>query len=71
MNLNDSSPRSDIRRLLKSFGIQADEMIIAHLARNPASPELKIRITLTDLTDYGERHPDRPLNVEIEGTIRQ
>ena len=71
MNTDDDSPRSDIRRLLKTFGIQADEMIIAHLARNPAAPELKLRISLTDLTDYGARSPDRPLLVEIEGTIRQ
>jgi ribosomal protein L12E/L44/L45/RPP1/RPP2 len=29
------SSRDDIRKLLKTFGIQADEAVIAHLARNP------------------------------------
>ena len=63
--------RNDIRRLLKSFGIQADEAILTHLVRNPDAPALRLRITLEDLTDYPSGSPDEPLKVEIEGAIRK
>lgn len=70
MNMEESS-RADIRRLLKTFGIRADEAIIAHLARNPAETPLQLRVTLQDITDYGETPPDTPLGFEIEGEIRR
>lgn len=69
--MDDESPRNDIRRLLKTFGIQADEAIIAHLARNPDGGPLRLRLTLTDLTDYGTAQPDPPLHLEIEGEVRR
>lgn len=62
--------RDDIRRLLKTFGIQADEAVVAHLARNPDAGPLQIRLLLEDLTDYGDRPPDEPLRVEIAGEVR-
>ena len=65
----EESSRNDIRRLLKTFGIQADEAIIAHLARTPGHTPLHLRITLSDLTDYGDTQPDQPLHLEIEGEI--
>lgn len=65
----EEDTRTDIRKLLKAFGVQADEAILAHLAET-ASP-LHLRITLTDLTDYGDNPPATPLHLEIEGTIRQ
>jgi hypothetical protein len=65
----EETSRNDIRKLLKTFGIQADEAIIAHLARNPGDKPLHLRITLTDLTDYGEMTPDHPLHLEIKGEI--
>ncbi len=65
----DSSPRDDIRRLLKSFGVQADEMILTHLARLPGEQPLRIRLVLEDLTDYGGAEPGRRLHLELEGTI--
>jgi hypothetical protein len=68
--MNEESSRTDIRKLLKTFGIQADELIIAHLARNPNDKPLKLRITLSDLTDYGDASPDRSLHLEIDGEIR-
>lgn len=68
--MTDSS-RDGIRRLLKTFGIQADETIIAHLARNPGKDPLRVRLILTDLTDYGASPPDEPLHLEIEGEIRR
>lgn len=67
----EDNSRNDIRRLLKSFGIQADEAILTHLVRNPDAPALRLRITLEDLTDYGQKPPDEPLAVEIEGVIRR
>lgn len=66
----EDSSRNDIRRLLKTFGIQADEMILSHLARNPGVGPLHLRVTLTDLTDYGDAPPDSHLGLEIEGEIR-
>ncbi len=66
----EDSSRDDIRKLLKTFGIQADEAIIAHLARNPDQQSLRIRLLLEDLTDYGDTLPEEPLRLEIEGDIR-
>lgn len=66
----EESSRNDIRRLLKTFGVQADEMILTHLARNPGIGPLRVRLTLTDLTDYDDAPPDRPLHLEVEGDIR-
>ncbi len=66
----DDSSRSDIRKLLKMFGIQADEAIIAHLARNPGVGPLHIQVQLTDLTDYGDSAPDQSLNLTVVGTVR-
>jgi uncharacterized protein YceH (UPF0502 family) len=63
--------RDDIRRLLKQFGVRADEAVIAHLARNPGDRPLRIRLTLEDLTDYESNPPDIPLHLEIEGEIRR
>jgi hypothetical protein len=64
------SSRDDIRKLLKTFGIQADEAIIAHLARNPVNGPLHVRLILQDLTDYGDDIPEKPLKFEIDGRIR-
>ena len=67
----DNSPRMAIRKLLKNFGIRADEAIIAHLAANPDRPPLNLRITLTDMTDYGDAPPEPRLAVEVQGVIQQ
>jgi len=67
----EETSRDDIRRILKTFGIKADEAIIAHLARNPGSGPLQIRITLEDQTDYGGETPDPPLSLEIEDEVRR
>lgn len=63
------TPRDDIRRILKTFGIQADEAVMAHIAQDLPVSKLRILITLTDLTEYGINAPDRPLAVEIEGSV--
>ena len=67
----EESSRSDIRRLLKVFGVQADEAIVAHLARHVAGGALLVRLRLEDLTDYGDNPPAVPLHLEIEGVIRR
>jgi hypothetical protein len=69
--MEEESSRNDIRRLLKTFGIQADEAIIAHLARNPGPQPLRLRITLADITLYEGPAPNLPLHLEIEGDIRR
>lgn len=66
----EETSRDDIRRLLKRFGIQADEAVIAHLARNPDAGPLRVRLILEDLTDYGDATPEEPLHLELEGEIR-
>lgn len=63
--------RKDIRRLLKTFGIKADEAMIAHLERNPDVETLRVRVSLEDLTDYGDLNLDEPLHVTVEGEIHR
>jgi len=67
----DDSSRNDIRRLLKSFGILADEKLIAHLAANPHVQSLRLRITVEDLTAYGDAPPQTPLAIDIVGDVRR
>jgi hypothetical protein len=68
--MNDMT-RDDIRRLLKNFGIQADDAIQAYLDRLPEGTlSIQLRITLEDLTDYGDEPPAGKLHLEIEGTVR-
>jgi len=67
----EETSRSDIRRLLKIFGVKADEMIITHLIRNPQAGPLKLRLTMEDLTDYKGNPPELPLHYVVEGTIRR
>ncbi len=67
----EETSRDDIRRLLKQFGVRADEAVIAHLARTSGDQPLRLRLTLDDLTDYGNNPPEKPLRLEIEGEIRR
>jgi hypothetical protein len=67
----DDNTRQDIRSLLKAFGIQADETIMDYLDGAPGEGPLHLRVTLSDLTDYGGSPPDEPLHLEIEGQVRR
>jgi hypothetical protein len=67
----DESTRNDIRKLLKIFGVQADEAISNHLEQNPGVRLLHLRITLEDLTDYGDSPPEDKLHLEIQRQIRR
>ncbi|HSM58069.1 MAG TPA: hypothetical protein VK879_18075 [Candidatus Sulfomarinibacteraceae bacterium] len=62
--------RQDIRRLLKTFGVRADETISAYLEEHGDVEELRVRVTLEDLTDYEGSPPGEPLRLEVEETIR-
>jgi hypothetical protein len=62
--------QNDIRKLLKRFGVQADEAIQAHLGSMPDGRPLKLRIILQDITDYGGLPPKENLYLEIEGEVR-
>jgi hypothetical protein len=68
--MTEETARDDIRKLLKTFGIQADETIIRHLERLPEPTKLKVRLVLEDHTDYGSKAPEKPLAFSIEGEIR-
>ncbi len=67
----EESSRTDIRRLLKAFGVKADELILTHLTRFPGDTPLQLHLSLTDLTDYGDSPPSEPLSLEVEGEIRR
>lgn len=67
----EDTSRKDIRRILKTFGIGADEALVAHLARNPNLAAIRVRITLEDITDYGDVTPLQPLQLVVEDEIRR
>ena len=67
----EPSSRNDIRTLLKTFGIRADEAMVAHIARNPGDAPLRVRLTLADMTDYGDSPPDTPLRLDVVGEIHR
>ncbi len=67
----EGGPRDDIRRLLKSFGVQADEAILTHLARLPGEQTLRIRLVLEDQTAYPGVQPEHRLHLELEGAIHR
>ena len=67
----DENSRKDIRRLLKTFGIQADEAIVAHLTNHPQVEKLHLRVTLEDLTQYDHDNPVVPLRLQVEDTIQR
>ena len=67
----EGSSRDDIRRLLKTFGVQADEAIVTYLARNPGQKPLRLKLILKDLSDYGGSLPKDPLHLEVEGEVRR
>lgn len=67
----DDRSRKDIRRILKTFGIRADEAMVAHLARNPAVEALRVRVTLEDITEYPGGDPSPPLEVTIEDEVHR
>jgi hypothetical protein len=66
----DETTQNDIRRLLKSFGVQVDQAITEYLAAHPEVKELRLRLALEDQTDYAGQPPAEPLAFTLEGVIR-
>ncbi len=66
----EDTSRDDVRKLLKAFGVKADELVIAHLARTRPSRPLRIALLLEDRTDYGGSPPAEKLHLEMEGAVR-
>ena len=66
--MSDDMCKKDIRGLLKSFGVMADEAIVGHLAINSNVKELNLRVVLEDLTEYENADTDK-LSLEITKSI--
>jgi hypothetical protein len=67
----ESTSRDDIRKLLKAFGVRADELIVSHLARTNEGGTLHLALILEDRTDYGGKPPAERLRLEMEGEVRR
>lgn len=63
--------RQDVRRLLKTFGIQADEAITGYVERAPGDGPVRLRITLEPLRTDGGVQADAPTLLVIEGEVRR
>lgn len=68
--MHDETAQMDIRRLLKTFGVQADTAIVEHLLNHPDLETLRLRIRLEDLTEYADRKI-QPLSFVAEGNIHR
>jgi sulfite reductase alpha subunit-like flavoprotein len=64
-----SNAHDDIRKLLKEFGLTADETVSAYFIEEKPAQPLRLRIVLEDVTPY-EKAPSRPLRVEVAGDVR-
>jgi hypothetical protein len=67
----DDNSRKDIRALLKTFGVKADEAIVGHLAKNPDVKQLNLKVTLEDMTDYSSNAPSESLSFMVDGQINR
>jgi hypothetical protein len=66
-----NATEDDIRRLLRTFGIQADETIQSHIKGKQVEGPLRLRLVIEDITDYGGTAPDQtPRILELEGEVR-
>lgn len=68
--MHDETAQMDIRRLLKTFGVQADTAIVEHLLNHPDLESLRLRIRLEDVTEYADRNV-QPLAFVVEGNIHR
>jgi len=67
----NEATQTDIRKLLKRFGVEADRAISEYVKQVPGDKPLQLRITLEDMTDYGDDAPAEWLYVEVEGEVRR
>lgn len=68
--MSDDPTRDDIRKLLKTFGVGADEAIMEYLAIAPGDEPLRLRVTLEDVSTYNVE-PDERLYYSIEAEVRR
>ena len=66
--MTDDICKKDIRGLLKTFGVMADEAIVGHIAKNPNVNSLNFKVTLEDITEYEDSNTER-LSLEITKSI--
>ena len=66
--MTDEICKKDIRALLKTFGVMADEAIVGHIAKNPGINLLNFKITLEDITEYEDSSIEK-LNLEITKSV--
>jgi hypothetical protein len=59
---------NDIRRLLREFGIKADETLTAYLRDSKPPAPVRVRILLEEVGQISAPHGDR-LHLEIEGEV--
>ena len=66
--MSDDMCKKDIRGLLKTFGVMADEAIVGHIAKNPNVNSLNFKVTLEDITEYEDSNTEK-LSLEITKSI--
>ena len=66
--MSDEMCKKDIRGLLKTFGVMADEAIVGHIAKNPNVNTLNFKVILEDLTKYDDENTEK-LSLEITKSI--
>ena len=66
--MTDEICKKDIRALLKTVGVMADEAIVGHIAKNPSVNSLNFKVTLEDITEYEDSNIDK-LNLEITKSV--
>ena len=66
--MSDEMCKKDIRGLLKTFGVMADEAIVGHIAKNPNVNTLNFKVTLEDLTKYDDENTEK-LSIEVTKSI--
>ncbi len=71
MTQEPNNREQDIRRLLKTFGVKADQLIQEHFQEFPDLGKIHMRLVLVDLTDYGKEEPEPRLHFEVEGDVRR
>jgi hypothetical protein len=67
--MTDDICKKDIRGLLKTFGVMADEAIVGHIAKNPGVNTLNLKVTLEDLTEYSDPNTEK-LSLVITKSIK-
>ena len=66
--MSDEMCKKDIRGLLKTFGVMADEAIVSHIAKNPNLSKLNLKVTLEDNTKYSDESIEK-IKLEVTKDI--